>query len=282
MKYSQKDMKSILNNNNFKFKKKYGQNFIIDYNVINNIVDKSEIDKDTLVIEIGPGVGSLTYKLVQDAAFVLCYEIDNTVENILNSNLAGYDNYEVIFDDFLKRNVNEDIKKYNYDKVAIVANLPYYITTPIITKIIEDRLNVYKMVFMVQKEVADRFRAVPGQKEYNSLTVYLNYYFNVIKLMDVSKNVFLPIPNVDSSVVQFTKKDELLNVDNKDLFFKLIKDSFKQKRKTIKNNLQSYNLEVINKVLHKNGYNLTSRAEIIPLNVFVELANELNNEQKCS
>lgn len=282
MKYSQKDMKSILNNNNFKFKKKYGQNFIIDYNVINNIVDKSEIDKDTLVIEIGPGVGSLTYKLVQDAAFVLCYEIDNTVENILNSNLADYDNYEVIFDDFLKRNVNEDIKKYNYDKVAIVANLPYYITTPIITKIIEDRLNVYKMVFMVQKEVADRFRAVPGQKEYNSLTVYLNYYFNVIKLMDVSKNVFLPIPNVDSSVVQFTKKDELLNVDNKDLFFKLIKDSFKQKRKTIKNNLQSYNLEVINKVLHKNGYNLTSRAEIIPLNVFVELANELNNEQKCS
>lgn len=282
MKYSQKDMKSILNNNNFKFKKKYGQNFIIDYNVINNIVDKSEIDKDTLVIEIGPGVGSLTYKLVQDAAFVLCYEIDNTVENILNSNLADYNNYEVIFDDFLKRNVNEDIKKYNYDKVAIVANLPYYITTPIITKIIEDRLNVYKMVFMVQKEVADRFRAVPGQKEYNSLTVYLNYYFNVIKLMDVSKNVFLPIPNVDSSVVQFTKKDELLNVDNKDLFFKLIKDSFKQKRKTIKNNLKGYNLEVINKVLHKNGYNLTSRAEIIPLNVFVELANELNNEQKCS
>lgn len=282
MKYSQKDMKSILNNNNFKFKKKYGQNFIIDYNVINNIVDKSEIDKDTLVIEIGPGVGSLTYKLVQDAAFVLCYEIDNTVENILNSNLAGYDNYCVIFDDFLKRNVNEDIKKYNYDKVAIVANLPYYITTPIITKIIEDKVDVYKMVFMVQKEVGDRFRAIPGQKEYNSLTVYLNYYFNVVKLMDVSRNVFLPIPNVDSIVVQFTKKDKLLNVDNPDLFFKLIKDSFKQKRKTIKNNLQSYNLEVINKVLHKNGYNLTSRAEIIPLNVFVELANELNNEQKCS
>lgn len=282
MKYSQKDMMDILNTNNFKFKKKYGQNFIIDYNVINNIVDKSEIDKDTLVIEIGPGVGSLTYKLVQVSGFVICYEIDNTVKDILNSNLAGYDNYEVIFDDFLKRNVNEDIKKYNYDKVAIVANLPYYITTPIITKIIEDKVDVYKMVFMVQKEVGDRFRAIPGQKEYNSLTVYLNYYFNVVKLMDVSRNVFLPIPNVDSIVVQFIKKDKLLNVDNPDLFFKLIKDSFKQKRKTIKNNLQSYNLEVINKVLHKNGYNLTSRAEIIPLNVFVELANELNNQQKCS
>ena len=282
MKYSQKDMMYVLNTNNFKFKKKYGQNFIIDYNVINNIVDKSEIDKDTLVIEIGPGVGSLTYKLVQVAGFVICYEIDNTVKDILNSNLSGYDNYCVIFDDFLKRNVNDDIRKYNYDKIAIVANLPYYITTPIITKIIEDKVDVSKMVFMVQKEVGDRFKAVPGQKEYNSLTIYLNYYFNVQKLMDVSRNVFLPIPNVDSIVVQFIRKDKLLDVDNPDLFFKLIKDSFKQKRKTIKNNLKNYNLEVINKVLNKNGYNLTTRAENIPENVFVELANELNKAQKCA
>ena len=280
--YSKSDMKETLDNNSFKFKKKFGQNFITDANVINKIVDRSGVDKDTLVIEIGPGAGSLTYKLVSNALFVLCYEIDKEVEQILKNNLDGFNNYEIIFDDFLKRNVNEDLKKYKYNKLMIIANLPYYITTPIIKKIIDDNINPDKMVFMVQKEVGDRFKATLGTKDYNSLSIYLNYYFDIKKVMDVSRNVFMPIPNVDSIVVEFNKKDELLYVDNKELFFKLVRDSFKYKRKTLKNNLKGYNLELIHKVMHNFGYNLSDRAEIIPINVFVEIANELSYEQKCA
>ena len=282
MKYSKSDMKDTLDNNSFRFKKKFGQNFITDANVINKIVDRSGVDKDTFVIEIGPGAGSLTYKLVSNAGFVLCYEIDKEVETILKSNLAGFNNYEIIFDDFLKRDVNKDLKKYKYNKLMIIANLPYYITTPIITKIFGDNINPDKMVFMVQKEVGDRFKATPGSKDYNSLSIYLNYYFDIKKIMDVSRNVFIPVPNVDSIVVEFNKKDELSYVDNKELFFKLVKDSFKFKRKTLKNNLKCYNLELIDKVMHNFGYNLSDRAEIIPINVFIEVANELSYAQKCA
>ncbi len=281
MKYSQKDMLNILNTYNFKFKKKYGQNFIIDVNIINNIVNKSEIDNSTLVIEIGPGAGSLTYKLVNKAKFVLCYEIDKSVDKILKSNLSSYNNYKIIYDDFLKRNIQDDIKNYKYDKLYVVANLPYYITTPIITKIVENKIDVNKMIIMVQKEVGERFKATSG-KDYNSLSIYLNYYFNISKIMDVSRNVFMPKPNVDSIVISLEKKAVKLNVKDEKLFFKLVRDSFRQKRKMLKNNLKMYNLEVINKVLHKNGYNLNNRAEQIPANIFVEIANELYNSQKCA
>lgn len=281
MKYSQKDMLNILNTYNFKFKKKYGQNFIIDVNIINNIVNKSEIDNSTLVIEIGPGAGSLTYKLVNKAKFVLCYEIDKSVDKILKSNLSSYNNYKIIYDDFLKRNIQDDIKNYKYDKLYVVANLPYYITTPIITKIVENKIDVNKMIIMVQKEVGERFKATSG-KDYNSLSIYLNYYFNISKIMDVSRNVFMPKPNVDSIVISLEKKAVKLNVKDEKLFFKLVRDSFRQKRKMLKNNLKMYNLEVINKVLHKNGYNLNNRAEQIPANIFIEIANELYNSQKCA
>ena len=282
MKYSKNEMKQILDKDNFKFKKKYGQNFIIDSNIVENIVKKSLVDKETLVIEIGPGAGSLTLKLVEKAGFVLCYEIDKEIENILNSNLREYDNYRVIFDDFLKRNVKEDIKDYKYKKLYIISNLPYYITTPIILNIINQKINVDKMIFMVQKEVGNRFKALPGTKDYNSLTIYLNYYFNVQKIMDVSRNVFIPIPNVDSIVIEFTKKNKKVELVDEEIFFKLVRDSFSQKRKTIKNNLKGYNLELINKVLNNFGYNLATRAEQIPINVFIEIANSLYNEQKCA
>ena len=282
MKYSKNEMKQILDKDNFKFKKKYGQNFIIDSNIVENIVKKSLVDKETLVIEIGPGAGSLTLKLVEKAGFVLCYEIDKEIENILNSNLQEYDNYRVIFDDFLKRNVKEDIKDYKYKKLYIISNLPYYITTPIILNIINQKINVDKMIFMVQKEVGNRFKALPGTKDYNSLTIYLNYYFNVQKIMDVSRNVFIPIPNVDSIVIEFTKKNKKVELVDEEIFFKLVRDSFSQKRKTIKNNLKGYNLELINKVLNNFGYNLATRAEQIPINVFIEIANSLYNEQKCA
>lgn len=276
MEYSPIKMQKRLTENNFNFKKNFGQNFIIDENIINSIIKKSEIDKDTLVIEIGPGAGSLTYKLCESAKNVLCYEIDTTLKEILNDTLKEYSNYEVKYQDFLKANVLEDIKKYEYKKLYVVANLPYYITTPIIMKLIEDSIPVDKIVVMVQKEVGNRFKAEPGSKDYSSLSVFLKYYFKVSKLLDVSKNIFIPKPNVDSIVVEFRKNENLLNVDNKELFFNLIKDSFKQKRKTLRNNLKGYNLEKIEAILKKHNMDLSIRAEQISLETFVEISNNLN------
>lgn len=275
MEYSPKKMKELLEKNGFSLKKKFGQNFIIDENIINSIIDKSKIDKDTLVIEVGPGAGSLTYKLGKSAKNVICYEIDTTLKNILKENIKDLDNVEVIYQDFLKVNIEKDIKKYEYKKLYFVANLPYYITTPIIIKIIEDNISVDKMVFMVQKEVGNRFKATPGTKEYNSLSVYLNYYFDVKKIVDVSRHVFLPEPNVDSIVVEFTKKNNLYNLRNEEVFFKLVRDSFAQKRKTLRNNLKGYNLEKIEEVLKRHNFGLSVRAEQLTVEIFIEIANNL-------
>lgn len=278
MEYSPKKMKELLEKHGFSLKKKFGQNFIVDENIIDAIINKSDVDKNTLVIEIGPGAGSLTYKLALSSGNVLCYEIDTTLKELLQENISECNNVEIIYKDFLQANIKKDLKKYDYDKIFVVANLPYYITTPIIVKIIEDDIPVDKLVVMVQKEVGDRFKAVPGSKDYGSLSVFLNYYFDVKKLMDVSCNVFLPKPNVDSIVVEFKKKENLLELKDRELFFKLIRDSFSQKRKTIRNNLKGYNLEVVETVLNKYGYNLTVRAEQLPLEIFVNLANSLYNK----
>ena len=276
MNYSPKKLSDQLSENEFSFKKKFGQNFIIDENIINSIVNKSKIDKDTLVIEIGPGSGALTAKLCKQAKHVLCYEIDETLNSILSDNLKGNENYEIIFDDFLKRNVNEDLKKHEYSKLYVVANLPYYITTPILISLVEKKVDVDKIVVMVQKEVGNRFNAKPGCKEYNSLTVYLNYYFNVKKMVDVSKNVFIPRPNVDSVVVEFNKKTDFPKINNLDLFFKLVRTSFTQKRKTLKNNLKQYDLIKVENALKKHDLDLSVRAEKLDINIFVDIANELS------
>ena len=275
MEYSFKKMTDVLNANGFKFSKKFGQNFIVDENIINNIINKSMIDKDTLVIEIGPGAGSLTYKLALNSKNVIAYEIDESLKDILNYNLSGLSNVEIIYGDFLLRDVKKDLEKYEYKKLYVVANLPYYITTPIIVKLIEDELNVDKIVVMVQKEVGDRIKAKPNSKDYSSLSVFLNYYYDVFKIMDVSRNVFMPKPNVDSIVLEFVKKDDMLFVKDKTLFFKLIRDSFKQKRKNIRNNLKGYDLDVINDVLSKYGFDLNARAEQLSIEVFVSIANKL-------
>lgn len=275
MEYSPKKMNDILEQNNFNFKKKFGQNFIVDENIINSIVTKSLIDKETLVIEIGPGAGSLTAKLAESSKQVLCYEIDITLKEILLENLKQYNNVDIIYQDFLEADVINDIKKYNYNKLYIVANLPYYITTPIIINVIEKKLNVDKMVVMVQKEVGDRFKASVGTKDYNSLSIYLNYYFDVKKLMDISRNIFIPKPNVDSIVVEFTKKKKNYNLKNEEIFFKLIKDSFTQKRKTIRNNLKNYDLNKVEEILKKHNQDLSTRAEQITIETFVDIANNL-------
>ena len=275
MEYSPIKFKENMEKHSFNLKKMYGQNFIIDENIINNIIDKSEIDKDTLVIEVGPGAGSLTYKLGKYAGYVIAYEIDTSLRDLLSENISDLNNVKVIYQDFLKSNIKIDIEKYNYKKIYLVANLPYYITTPIILKVIEDDLPIDKMVVMVQKEVGDRFKAVPGTKDYSSLSVYLNYYYEVKKVLDVSKNVFIPKPNVDSIVIEFKKKDNLQYLKNKELFFKLVRDSFKQKRKTIKNNLKEYDLNRIQEILEKYNMDLSIRAEQIPIDVFIDISNNL-------
>lgn len=275
MEYSPIKFKEKMEKYNFNLKKMFGQNFIIDENIISNIITKSQIDKDTLVIEIGPGAGSLTYALSKHAKNVLCYEIDTTLKELLNDNLSDCDNVEIIFKDFLKANVFEDIKKYDYKKLYVVANLPYYITTPIIIKFIEDEVPVDKLVVMVQKEVGDRFKATPNTKDYNSLSIYLNYYFDVKKILDVSKNVFIPKPNVDSIVVEFSKKENSYELNDKKVFFKLVRDSFTQKRKTLRNNLKGYNLDKIEEVLKKHNFDLSVRAEQLPIEVFVDISNNL-------
>lgn len=268
-------VKDILDENNFVFKKKFGQNFLLDNNILNNIVELGNINKNTLVIEVGVGAAALTKKLCEKAGFVIGYEIDKSLEPVLKNILSPFDNVKIVFDDFLKRTIENDIKEYNLDEIIVVANLPYYITTPIITKFIDEKINVSKIIVMVQNEVADRFSAIPGTKNYNSLTIFLNYYFDIKKAFMVSRNVFYPKPNVDSAVVIFNKKKEKLKLYDESLFFNLVRAAFKQKRKTLKNNLSNYNLTKIDSIMKTFGKNLSYRAENITIDEFATITNEL-------
>lgn len=260
----------------FNFKKKFGQNFLKDDSIPKKIVEVADIPDDTLVIEIGPGAGALTKILATKAKNVLCYEIDDSLENILDEELVGFDNVNVIFDDFLRRNVIDDLKMYSYSHLYVVANLPYYITTPIITGLVEANLPVDKIVVMIQKEVADRFGAKPKSRDYGSITVFLNYYFNIKKEFLVSRNCFIPKPNVDSIVISLTRKDNIHDLIDPEAFFKLVRDSFKFKRKTLRNNLKGYSLDKILEVLNKYNLDLSVRAEELPLEIFVEISNNLS------
>ena len=273
MDYSYKKVKENIKENSFVIKKKFGQNFIIDNNIINNIVNSAAIDSDTLVIEVGPGMGALTNELVKVAKNVLCYEIDTTLKPILEKIDAT--NLEIIFADFLKRNVLNDIKKYEYKHLYLVANLPYYITTPILMKIIDENIPVEKIVVMVQKEVGDRFKAKEGSKDYSSLSIIFNYNYNIKKLMDISRHVFIPEPNVDSIVLGFETKTEKEFIKNPQLFYQLIRDAFTQKRKNLHNNLKKYDLEKVEKILSNHGFDLSARAEQINYKIFIEIANNL-------
>ena len=264
-----------MHTDDFKFKKKYDQNFLKDDTIPNKIVEASNILDNSLVIEIGPGAGALTSKLVLKAKYVLAYEIDTSLEDILSNRLKDYNNVEIIFDDFLNRNIKEDIKDYSYDNLYVIANLPYYITTPIIMKFIEDDIDVSRLVIMVQKEVGERFSAKPKTKDYGSITVFLNYYFQIHKLFDVSRNCFIPKPNVDSVILALDKRKDSYPVDDKKVFFQLVRDSFQFKRKTLRNNLKGYPLDVIQNVLNKYGFDLSVRAEELPIDVFVDISNNL-------
>lgn len=264
-----------MNTKDFNFKKKYGQNFLRDNSIPRKIVDVSKIPDNTLVIEIGPGAGALTKELAKVAKQVLCYEIDESLEDILDQVLLEYTNVSVIYDDFLKRNVLEDLNDYDYEHLYVIANLPYYVTTPIITQLVTSNLEIEKIVVMVQKEVADRFCAKPASREYGSITVFLNYYFDLKKEFLVSKNCFVPKPNIDSMIISLTRKKQLLPLKDSTLFFNLIRDSFRFKRKTLRNNLKGYDLMKIEQTLKNYHFDLSVRAEELPLEVFVDISNNL-------
>lgn len=260
---------------NFDYKKSLGQNFLKDNNVVEKIVSAINYEDNNLVIEIGPGSGAMTKELLKRVDFAILYEIDTRLEKILFKELSDYVNYELIFDDFLKRNIGNDLSKYNYDNLYIVANLPYYITTPIINKIVSDKIPVKEMVIMIQKEVADRLSSNPGSRDYGQITVFLNYFFEIEKVLTVSKNCFVPKPKVDSAVIKMKRREQKELVKDEEFFEKIVKDSFRFKRKTIKNNLSNYDLKKIDIILNKYGFDINTRSECIPYYVFVEIANEL-------
>ena len=258
----------------FKHKHSLGQNFLKDKGVLARIVDSCDVREDDLVIEIGPGQGALTKFLKLYHCQLVCFEIDERVKPFLK--LYEDEKTKVIYKDILDVNIKEEISHFKYNNLFVVANLPYYITTPIIEKIINSKINVEAMVLMVQNEVANRLCAKPNSKDYGFMTVYLNYFYDVDKLFVVNRKSFNPVPNVDSAVIKLSRKINSINADNEEVFFKLLKDSFMMKRKNIRNNLKKYDLGIIEEVLKEYDLDLGCRAENIPLECFIEIANRIS------
>ena len=272
----------ILKKHGFTFKKSLGQNFLIDSNILNRIVDGAGVDKTVGVIEIGPGIGSLTEALAKKAKKVISFEIDGRLLPILAETLADYNNVEIINNDILKVDVDNIIaeKMSDCDKIMVVANLPYYIPTPILTYLIENTEKIDGYVVMMQREVANRLNAKVGTKDYNSLTILLNYYTDVEYLFTVPKKVFVPAPNVESAVVKImTKEKKEFEVDQK--FFKFVRSCFVQRRKTLLNNLiSSYGKDKkqdLQASCFDSEIEATRRSETLTLTEFYNLYNNLKN-----
>lgn len=255
---------------NFEYKKSLGQNFLMDKNIINKISDSINPTKNDLIVEIGPGAGALTSELVKKESDLICFEIDKRLEEKLKQFESN--KVKLVFNDFLKVNLNEYIDS-KYKNIYFIGNLPYYITTAIINKIVAES-NPKEIVVMVQKEVGQRFMSKPNSREYGSLSVFLQYNFDIEKVVSVSKNCFEPIPKVDSIVIKLIKKDKEKTI-NEEKFYQLIKDSFKQKRKNLRNNLKNYDLEKIENVLKKYNKDLTFRAENLSVKEFIDISNNL-------
>ncbi len=262
--------------NDFRHKKSLGQNFINDNDLINRIVESGKIDRDTLVIEIGPGEGALSLELVKRAFYVILYEIDERLESYLEERLRDYDNKKIVIGDFMNVSLDEELGKYNCSKVCVVANLPYYITTAIISKLMNGKIIPDRMILMVQKEVALRLSAKEGSSDYGGMTVLLNCYYDVKLLFEVSRNYFKPVPKVDSAVIELEKKDMDIGVDIRKVEM-VVRDCFRYKRKTLKNNLKGYDMEKISVILNRYGRNLNDRAEDLPYYAFVDIAREIIN-----
>ena len=256
----------------FNYKKKYGQNFLINDEVLNKISNSINATDKDLIIEIGPGMGALTKKLIEKNTNLICFEIDLDTKKHLDKIVNN--KTKIIYEDILTVDLKGIISKEEFEKLYIVGNLPYYITTKIITTILELDLNPQEMVFMVQKEVADRFTAKPGTKQYGYITVLLDYYYESQVIINAPKEYFNPMPKVDSKVVKFVKKDKI-SVENFEDFNRFIKECFKFKRKKLLNNLDKYDKEKVVNYLKDNNLSLNIRAEELNLKEFIDLYNSL-------
>ncbi|MGV2623190.1 UNVERIFIED_CONTAM: 16S rRNA (adenine(1518)-N(6)/adenine(1519)-N(6))-dimethyltransferase RsmA [Halobacillus marinus] len=275
--------KEILKNYGFSFKKSLGQNFLIDVNILTNIIAEAGIDDTTAAIEIGPGIGALTEQLARHADKVVAFEIDQRLLPILGETLSEYNNVHIINEDILKADVAGMIDEHFEEgqKIRVVANLPYYITTPILMKLLMDRLPVDSITVMIQKEVADRMAAEPNTKSYGSLSIAVQYYTKARVALNVPKTVFMPQPNVDSSVLHLEMREEPpVHVDDESFFFDVVKATFGQRRKTLMNNLArhfkgTFDKEEIRSRLAEVNIDPQRRGESLSMDEFASLANIL-------
>lgn len=271
----------ILKKYNFVFQKKYGQNFLIDTHVLEKIIRAASIGSDDVVLEIGPGIGTLTQYLCENARQVIAVEIDDMLIPILGETLKNYDNVKIVHNDILKVDVNEIVSEYPGSSIKVVANLPYYITTPIIMGLFESGVPIDSITIMVQKEVAERMQAKPGTKDYGALTLAVQYYADAKIMANVPPNCFMPRPAVGSAVINLVKhKEKRYDVKNEDMLFRIIRASFNQRRKTLQNGLNNaanlpYTKQQIAEAIEKMGLPAAVRGEKLSLEQFVELSNIL-------
>lgn len=275
----------VLQKYNFNFQKRFGQNFLIDTHVLEKIIREAHITKDDVVLEIGPGIGTMTQYLCESASKVFAVEIDNTLIPILNDTLSEYDNVTIINEDILKVNINKLVEEECGNRpIKVVANLPYYITTPIIMSLFENDVNIDNITVMIQKEVAERIVSKPGTKDYGALTLAVNFYSTPEIVANVPPNCFMPRPNVSSAVIRMTKDVEpKVKVADKELLFKLIKASFLQRRKTLVNGIGNFKELNITKdrvaeALKKMGLDENIRGERLSLSEFGELSDLLSEK----
>ncbi|MFB1051082.1 16S rRNA (adenine(1518)-N(6)/adenine(1519)-N(6))-dimethyltransferase RsmA [Paraliobacillus sp. JSM ZJ581] len=273
--------KEILNKYGFSFKKSLGQNFILDVNTLKNIIEVAGVSDKTAVIEIGPGIGALTEQLASHSKQVIAFEIDQRLAPILEDTLSEYSNVTIIYQDILKADVEQIVKAHfsNLQDIKVVANLPYYVTTPILMKLLMERLPISSISVMIQKEVADRMAAKPNTKSYGSLSIAVQYYTEASVALHVPKTVFTPQPNVDSAVLHLKLRETpLVEVIDETFFFDLVQASFAQRRKTLRNNLtryfsQDYSKEEIEVRMKRVGIDGTRRGESLSIQEFADLAN---------
>jgi len=280
---SPKVIKDIIEKYGFRFSKSLGQNFLIDGNIVRKIVEYAEVSKEDYVLEIGPGIGTLTQVLCEKAKKVVSVEIDSKLIPMLMDNLKEYDNFILLHNDILKIDINNIIQnQFEGKKIKVVANLPYYVTTPIIMELLEKKLNISSITVMIQKEVAKRLQAEPGNKDYGALSVSTQYYCEPKIGFLVSKNCFMPAPKVDSVVIKLNVMETpKVDVSNEKLFFNIIRASFGQRRKTLINSLGNSKVEGMNKELVKNildkfGISEQIRGESLTIEQFAQLTNMLS------
>ena len=275
------ETKFIMNKYNITANKSLGQNFLISEDAVNAIVDSADITKQDLIIEIGPGLGTLTERLLEKAGKVVCVELDTRMVNIITERFALYDNIEIINNDVLKVDLQELIKTqkqtHNLQNSKVVANLPYYITTPIIMKLLEDKLDIQSITIMIQKEVAQRLLAKPGDAMSGAITYGIHYYTEPENVTEVSREAFIPAPEVDSQVIKLNiRKEPAVEVKDEEKLFKIIKLAFMQRRKTLINGLTNGNMytkQEIEGILEKMGLDLRIRGEKLTLEQYAEIAN---------